>query len=396
MTSSFADVCSTLDAMTRRRGIDYTLDRLRHVLAELGNPQNQLPPIIHVAGTNGKGSTIAFMEGMLIENGYRVGKYISPHIQSYCERIQVNQSVISETDFCRLFHSLSSYFDILTPFELLTVMAFQHFKAFRNIDYILLETGLGGRLDATNVVHPVVCAITSIGMDHEAILGDTIRDIAYEKAGIIKPQTPVVTCQQSPDAMRVIRDAALKCDTTLCVTAPIALPENSPLTGTYQNENFSIAHATLNELQIQLKYPIKGHHISHWGRMTARSGVLGFENTTVILDVAHNTDGISNLISSVRSQYPNVPFTVILGILQTKTVDKIIPQLNRDDIDAYLCPFSDLSHQYADIYSRYPFVKPWHLTESCPIGRPVTVFTGSHFFISQLINDYPQLGPTPI
>ena len=162
--------------------IDLGLDRIKAALKELGNPQDDLK-FIHVAGTNGKGSTCAMLESILREAGYKTGLYTSPHIYEYTERIKVNGVEISKEDFARLYPKTEIH---LTEFEILTIIAFRYFKE-QNVEIVILETGMGGRLDATNVIKENLCSIiTQIDLDHTDRLGKTKDEIAFEKAGIIK------------------------------------------------------------------------------------------------------------------------------------------------------------------------------------------------------------------
>src|SRR5438045_3598168 len=184
-------------------------------LAELaGNPHEQLR-FIHVAGTNGKGSTCAMLEAIYRASGLRVGLYTSPHLVSVRERMQVNRELISEADVVRFTEEAARWIVTLGPgaqptfFEVVTVMALRHF-AEQRCDLVIWETGLGGRLDATNIVMPLASVITNIQFDHQQWLGDTLAKIAYEKAGIIKPGVPVLTATDAPEALEVIEQTARK------------------------------------------------------------------------------------------------------------------------------------------------------------------------------------------
>src|SRR5437868_7522762 len=198
-------------------------------LAELiGNPQNQLR-FIHVAGTNGKGSTCAMLEAIYRAAGLRVGLYTSPHLVSFAERIQVNRELIPESDVVRFMNELRPLMNLFpadttpTMFEVITVMALRHFEEQR-CDLVIWETGLGGRLDATNIVTPLASVITNIGWDHQQWLGDTLDKIAAEKAGIIKPGVPVITGAAPGRGLEVIEDAARKTRAPVVVVKSTARP----------------------------------------------------------------------------------------------------------------------------------------------------------------------------
>jgi dihydrofolate synthase/folylpolyglutamate synthase len=216
---SYMDYRESLDYLMKyadyerlpRSGIVWDLRRIERLLKRLGDPQHAARTI-HVAGTKGKGSTSAMMASILKQAGYRVGLYTSPHLLSFTERIRVDGRPIAEADWARLVEAVQPHVEAenalgdlgeLTTFEILTAMAFLHFRDIR-VDYQVVEVGLGGRLDATNVVRPDVCIITSISYDHTDVLGDTLAQIAGEKAGIIKPGATVVSAPQAAEAMEVI------------------------------------------------------------------------------------------------------------------------------------------------------------------------------------------------
>ena len=187
----------------------FDLGRMVELMQLLGDPQTQYP-VIHVAGTKGKGSTAAFIASALQAAGLRVGFYTSPHLQDYCERIQVNRKDISHADFTDLVQTVKptvARVEQLTTFEITTALGFLYF-AQQKCDVAVIEVGLGGRLDATNVVDPLVSVITSLSMDHMNVLGDTLAKIAFEKAGIIKPDRPVVLAPQREEARQVVEQVA--------------------------------------------------------------------------------------------------------------------------------------------------------------------------------------------
>jgi len=193
-----------------------TLDRVRELARRMGDPQDRFP-VLHVAGTKGKGSTCAFADSILRAAGFKTALYTSPHLQTVRERIQINGVMISEADFARLLEQSIPVIEAMrsppqgergpTYFEVLTHLAMAWF-AEQNVDVAIVEVGLGGRLDATNIVKPLACAITSISMDHQAVLGKTIEEIAREKAGIIKSGVPVVSAPQRPEVLAVIKEYA--------------------------------------------------------------------------------------------------------------------------------------------------------------------------------------------
>ena len=319
----FETVIKTLESFMHRRGIDYSLENFQSFLSEIGNPHTSLPNVIHVAGTNGKGSTVALLSAGLQKMGFSVGTYTSPHLYSYTERLRINDTPITEEAFADLFEPLLEKTDrVATEFELLTAGAFTWFVE-QSPDFVIIETGLGGRLDATNVVNPLCSVITKIGIDHAAILGNTIADISAEKAGIIKPNTPVVTFStQDDDALSVIRTTAQKTTSKLYEVPPVtSLPDTFPLQGVFQYENVALAAATLKCLLPSIPISLDTfQHTQHPGRfqITERNG------HTVVLDGAHNPAAMSALLESLMAYFPEKEFVFVMGSLQTKDVSKML------------------------------------------------------------------------
>ncbi|HEU5125929.1 MAG TPA: folylpolyglutamate synthase/dihydrofolate synthase family protein [Verrucomicrobiae bacterium] len=309
-----------------RFGLENTLK-----LATLSeNPQERLR-FIHVAGTNGKGSTCAMLESIYRAAGLRVGLFTSPHLISFRERIQVNRVPISETDVVRLVEELQAHFqefsmeDHPTFFEAVTVMALRYF-AEQDCDLVIWETGLGGRLDATNIVTPIASVITNVQLDHQKWLGETLPLIASEKAGIIKPGVPVITSADEPDAFAVLQKTALEKHAQLVrVESNHDLVESKldsalPLPGEHQLRNAALALAVVKVLQKTI--PISEREIRHglasvqWpGRMQLHTTASG---QRFVLDGAHNAAGAEALAATVKSYFPDAGRTLILGILQDK------------------------------------------------------------------------------
>ena len=255
--------------------IDLSLARIAARLDALGNPERHLPPVFHVAGTNGKGSTCAMLEGIYRAAGLRVGLFTSPHLVSFRERIQVNRQLIPEAEIARLVSELraANQENDATLFEFATVMALKFF-AEQKCDLVIWETGLGGRLDATNIVTPLASVITNIAFDHQQWLGDTLEKIAAEKAGIIKPGVPVVTAADEPSALAVIEKIAREKSAPLTKINSregwrAAVPnhkelgsldaspiEDLPLPGEHQKLNAALALTVVEVLQKQI--PVAG------------------------------------------------------------------------------------------------------------------------------------------
>lgn len=366
-----------------RRGIDYSLENFKSFLDSLGNPHTQLPPVIHVAGTNGKGSTVALLSAGLQALGFSVGTYTSPHLYSYTERFRLNDMPITEDAFATLFEPLLEKTEnVATEFELLTAGAFTWFAEQRP-DFVIIETGLGGRLDATNVVSPVCSVITKIGIDHAAILGNIIADIAAEKAGIIKSHTPVLTVStQEEDALSVIRNSAQKKSSALIEVSPLtSLPKDFPLQGVFQYENVPLAMATLNCLfpshDISLKTFQRTKHPGRF-QITQRNG------SNVILDGAHNPAAISALLESLVTYYPNTEFIFVMGSLKTKDVTQMLHLVLPYARDLYWVDFwPGMSVPFPEV--EHNKIKPLNSIEAAfelPLPKDtLIVVTGSMHFL---------------
>jgi dihydrofolate synthase/folylpolyglutamate synthase len=296
----------------------------------VGNPHHKLR-FIHVAGTNGKGSTCAMLESIYRAARLRVGLFTSPHLVSFSERIQINREPISESDVVQTILELQPLLKEFprdehpTFFEVVTIMALRHFAA-QNCDLVIWETGLGGRLDATNIVTPLASVITNIQFDHQQWLGETLPDIAAEKAGIIKPGVPVVTATSEPDALKVLRETARQLEaplTTVSQTDTSIPPLDTiqlPLLGSHQRLNAALAAATARLLSRTL--PINEGAIRSgltqldWpGRLQLVTRPSGQK---ILLDGAHNVAGAQNLSAALKDSFSSLRPTLIVGILQDK------------------------------------------------------------------------------
>jgi dihydrofolate synthase/folylpolyglutamate synthase len=300
-------------------------------LAELvGNPQQHLR-FIHVAGTNGKGSTCAMLESIYRAAGLRVGLFTSPHLVAFGERIQVDRESISEAGIVRQVEELQpllAQFPVEhhpTFFEAVTVMALRYFAA-QKCDLVIWETGLGGRLDATNIVTPLASVITNIQYDHEKWLGSTLAAIAAEKAGIIKPGVPVISGVEEPEALKVIQETALSQNAPLKL---IGLPDVRkpplnhlalPLPGEHQRMNAALAIATVRVLAATI--PLTDQTIAdglskvNWpGRLQLVTEPSGRK---ILLDGAHNLAGAQVLAAAIQQFFPGQKVSLIIGILADK------------------------------------------------------------------------------
>ncbi len=345
--------------LVRYNTTTFNLNRMNKLLKFMGNPQKDIP-FVHIAGTKGKGSTVAMLAGMLQACGYTVGAYTSPHLVDIRERIQINNHLISHNDLTELFKAVKSKSkqmgsDQPTFFEIMTACAIRYY-ADQAVDLAILETGLGGRLDSTNVVRPLVCGLTQISYDHTNILGTTLESIAAEKAGIMKKGVPVVACDQSPEVLRVFRKVAeevgaplfvtgkdiefsyrfeanreLGPHTRVCLTTPNATYEHLPvpLKGEHQAHNCGIALAILDKLcERGFKAPeeklIQGLSRTHLpGRME-----VVWNEPRILLDGAHNAASIQSLVRSIGAHVPYDSLVIIFGCAEDKDINGMLMQLN--------------------------------------------------------------------
>lgn len=306
-------------------GAKFGLENTFKLAALAGNPQAKLR-FVHVAGTNGKGSTCAMLESIYRASGRRTALFTSPHLVSFRERIQVDRRLISEDEVVRLVTEIQPWLKEFpeghhpTFFEVVTVMALKYFAA-QGCEVVIWETGLGGRLDATNIVTPLASIITNIALDHQQWLGDTHAKIAAEKAGIIKPGVPVITATEEPAALAVIRQTAREGNAPLteCRTAPADLPALG-LLGEHQRQNAALALTTVNILQPTL--PVSAEAIRTglatvvWpGRMQLLKMADGRQ---LVLDGAHNVAGVETLRAALETTFPGQPWALIFGALQDK------------------------------------------------------------------------------
>ena len=313
-------------------GAKFGLENTFKLAALAGHPQDRLR-FIHVAGTNGKGSTCAMLESIYRAADLRIGLFTSPHLVSFRERIQVNRRLISEDEVVRLVEELQPLLKQFpsghhpTFFEVVTVMALKFF-AEQKCDLVIWETGLGGRLDATNIVTPLASVITNIAFDHEQWLGDTLGKIATEKAGIIKPGVPVITAADEPEALAVIEETARGKDAPLIrvisaekkLAALFRGAATLPLPGEHQKINAALALATVGVLQNKIPASIEairtGLSKVDWpGRLQLIQGPNGQK---ILLDGAHNVAGAKVLRAALEKYFQAPGHTLVLGVLQDK------------------------------------------------------------------------------
>jgi len=337
----------------------FNLDRMKKLLSLVGNPHKKIQTV-HIAGTKGKGSTATMLARMLEANDYTVGLYTSPHVVHLHERIAVNSQMISERQMLDLLNRIHapveklSKVDPPTFFEIMTALAFMHFVDMK-VDIGVIETGLGGRLDSTNVIEPKVIGITSLSIDHKQQLGNTIDSIAKEKAGVFKSGVPAITVEQEPAAMRVLKSEAVAIKTPLsvtgvdidfsyrfetsrehgphtriCLTTPTSKFEHLrvPLHGRHQAINCGLALAMLDRLKadgfkIDNEKATEGlNKVSLAGRME-----MICEDPRIMIDAAHNAASIRALIHAIGQNIPYDSMVVIFGCNTDKDVEGMLREL---------------------------------------------------------------------
>ncbi|WP_031544648.1 bifunctional folylpolyglutamate synthase/dihydrofolate synthase [Salinicoccus luteus] len=336
-------------------GIKPGVRRMEWMLGRLENPERNINGI-HVVGTNGKGSTVSYMRNALNRNGYTVGTFTSPYIETFNERISVDGTPISDDDIVHLVNIVKPVSEALeaetdlgtaTEFEIITMMMFVYFGSVRSVDYVVVEAGLGAKNDSTNVFQPIMTVLTSIGLDHTSILGDTLLDIAKDKSGVIKPGVPLVFSVKD-DVSRDYIHTVLEENHAKGVELNrdiIMIPENGEfqfqygsydfqdirlgMPGRHQKENASLAIAALIELHergravLDWNLMIKAIEEATWpGRIETIS-----EDPLVIIDGAHNNEAVEALVDTIGKQHPDKKITVLFSAIEGKPLAAMLEKL---------------------------------------------------------------------
>ncbi len=387
--------------------INLSLERIEAVTKLLGNPQDKFK-IIHIAGTNGKGSVCAIIANILKHGGYKTGLYTSPHLVNYTERIKINGNEISKADFSKYISEICTLAEKnninLTEFEILTAAAFKYF-ADNNIDYAVIETGLGGRFDATNVIKsPLLSIITSISFDHTDRLGNTIEQIAGEKAGIIKENSIVIVSKDNKGYEVIKKTAQEKHSKLITVNKDIEtafengnnyaiINENKypfPLLGLYQKKNLALALCAINYINnITENAVIEGLKTLKW---SARLEYKKDKN--LLIDGAHNPDGALELKKSLDYYFKNQKRIFIYSSLKTKDYKQISNILFNDEDEVYFYEFNhknklsfdefkQSAKQLKHLYKFTPSMLDNLMQKDC-----LKIVTGSLYMIGEL---YPKL-----
>lgn len=312
------------------------------LIAHLDNPQEKIK-CIHVAGTNGKGSSSHMLASILQEAGYKVGLYTSPHLKDFRERIKINGKDISEEFVTDFINEHKTFFESndMSFFEMTVGLAFDYF-AKEKVDIAVIEVGMGGRLDATNIITPLVSVITNIGLDHTQFLGNTLEAIAFEKAGIIKPNIPVIIGEYTPETKPVFLAKAKECNSEIYFAADL-VSETYPsdLIGDYQVHNKKTVLQTISVLNSQNEFKITPENI--------KSGLLNVVKNTglqgrwqqlnafpkVICDTAHNKNGLEIVLKQIQKEDFDT-LHIVLGVVNDKDLEEILPLFPKKAI-YYFC-----------------------------------------------------------
>lgn len=409
-----------------RLGIKPGLSRMEWMMKRLGHPERNIRAL-HVAGTNGKGSTVSYIRSILQEAGYIVGTFTSPYIEEFNERISVNGVPITNEEIASLAAKIKPLADELentelgapTEFEIITAMSLYYFGKMNPMDFVVYEVGLGGRFDSTNIIHPLVSVITTIGLDHTAILGDTIEQISFEKAGIIKSGVPVITGVHQEGALKVITEVAKERKASRYVLGIdfYALNHDSnekgetfnyvserseiknlqiTMKGSHQVLNASLALKAVEYLQTYFSVHITEENIREglrkmfWvGRFEKLS-----EQPLIFVDGAHNPEGVKELVKTARTHLKGKSITTLFSALQDKKLDEMIQGINEisDKIvfTSFDFPRAASAEQLKNMFPQNQYVAIENFKEAIDTillslkENQVLLITGSLYFISEV------------
>lgn len=404
-----------------RFGIRPGLERMETALERLNNPHLNIKTI-HIAGTNGKGSTVTYLRSVLQDAGYQVGTFTSPYIETFHERISLNGIPISDDDLAWCANVIKPIVEEInqteigpfTEFEIITLLSFIYFKH-RQVDVVIYEVGLGGRFDATNVISPIVCGITNIGHDHEAILGETLVEIAHEKLGIVKEGVPLFTTEENLNVLAEFEDVTFKKNSVLTKALEVYTPTNihfakqemifdwpelSEVTllmkGRHQIKNATLAYAILKYLKQKRIFNISDVNIYRGMKQAFWKGRFEVINNhpPIILDGAHNLEGMMELCETVKMLYPDKRHLFVVSILKDKDYKAMLDVLDEVADYVYFTTFDYPRAQSAK--AQYEVFNRLHSTYSEDYSMLIEqlfdeleeedclIITGSLYFISEI------------
>jgi dihydrofolate synthase/folylpolyglutamate synthase len=414
MRETYADMVEWLYALEVSKGVDLKLDRVRRVLQQLGHPEATFRAV-HLAGTNGKGSVAAMTHAILSAQGYRVGLYTSPHLRSLTERIQIGSTNIPQDCLLQLVQEVrgaqAAVGVELTFFEFMTVTAFLHFSR-QDLDVAIVEVGLGGRFDATNVITPDVAVITSVDLDHQEFLGDSQASIAAEKAGVAKPGRPLVVGKLSLEALRVVKTTAgdvgaqvYELDRHFSVTGSTGFGfeglgvslENVALAlrGAHQRQNAALAVAAVRllapSLDVSAEAIQRGLQTARW---PGRLEVFG-SAPMVVLDAAHNPAGMKTLVAELPAIVKDRRVHVVFGAVRDKDwrqmIALIAPLADEATVTTVLPPRGESAsalatgfQQFCKVHCVEDPIQAFRQTLEAATRDSAVVVTGSIFLIGDI------------
>lgn len=370
------------------------LDNIRKLCDLFGNPQNQLK-MIHIGGTNGKGSTSNMLASVLQEAGYKTGLYNSPHLIDFTERIKIDGENCDKEFVYEFTQKLRNLPQEISPsfFEFTTIMAFEYFYQ-NKVDYSIIEVGLGGRLDSTNIINPIITAITNVALDHQDVLGKTIEEITTEKAGIIKSHIPIISGAEDSVVRNIIKAKALEKNAVFIDATSIENDYASDLKGNYQQKNIKVVLALVKELQKS------GLHISE---KNIEDGLLNVhrntkfigrwfefsQNPLIICDTAHNQAGLEQVFAQLNA----IPKSkhIILGFVADKKIEEVLQILPKDSIFYFAKPkvnrgrhpedYEDLLKKSKINYKIFPTVQEAYLFAKQQLKKEEMIFIGGSNFV---------------
>ena len=411
MFTTVTDAVNWIESV-KRFGDKYDLSRIELACKLLGNPEKDLP-VIHIAGTNGKGSTVSYLKHILLQQGYNVGTFTSPYIVRFNERITYNDNDISDEEFVyyvnqvyKLHHKvLNEYNDVITFFELITLISFLFFKD-KEVDFVIYEVGLGGKLDATNVVRPMITAITSISYDHMHILGNTLEEIALNKLGIVKDGIPLITYEPD-DELKVLFETYAKNH-----NAPITILDQNNITNIeygsytnfkYKNEQYKISmlgvHQVSNaSLAIEIIQTLNAFRSTDKSLSNIK---LGLEKTfwpgrlerfgNIIIDGAHNIGGMNVLKETITSLFPDTYIKSIYTSMADKeyfdiihVLESFVDEIHFTQFDYPRCETAENLFAVSSISKKYLHKDVYQCLKDLKDVKEneIVLITGSLYFIS--------------
>lgn len=385
---------------TQKFGIKLGLENTQRLLSALGEPQSGLR-VIHVAGTNGKGSVCAIIESILRSAGYRTGLFTSPHLVDFCERIRVNglnvpadfvaRGLTQIRDFSATWEHSPTFFEIVTALAL-------SFFSQEKCEIVILETGMGGRLDATNVVEPLVSVLTPISLDHERWLGSSLAEIAAEKAGIIKQGTPVVSSMQSPEVVSIFKEAAAARQTKVTFVSKPFERVVIGLVGTHQKFNAALAVAAIYRAGLEVSQEAIDQGLAE----VSWPGRFQIFDDHYVLDGAHNPAGTAQLVDTWRENFGEEKPIVIFGALMEKDASGMLVCLQEIASQIYFVPVdSDRTLSTEELHKNIPAEGPESFVCASLLealektaGEKQVLITGSLFLIGEVLSVL-QKGASP-